>query len=122
MLKVMSNNNITEPCTDPYFSHPFLTPKKNGKLRLVLDFKSLNKATLNKYEWPIPDNKEMLQRVDDQHPKHFAIFDLTSGYYQAPIHIDSRNFTAFKTKKGTYRWLIIRLPMGLTHAGTYFQH
>ena len=120
MLKVMLDNNIIEPCTDPYFSHPFLTPKKNGKWRLVLDFKSLNKATLNKYEWPIPNIKEMLTRIGDQHPEYFAVFDLTSGYYQAPIHKDSRKFTAFKTKKGTYRWL--RLPMGLTHAGSYFQH
>jgi len=116
MLKVMLNNNIIESCTDPYFSHPFLTPKKNGKWRLVLDFKSLNKATLNSYEWPIPNIKEMLIRIGDQHPKYFAVFDLTSGYYQAPIHIDSRKYTAFKTKGGTYRWL--RLPMGLTHAGS----
>ena len=48
------------------------------------------------------------------------MFDLTSGYYQAPIDEDSRKFTAFTTRKAVYRWR--RLPMGLTGAGSYFQH
>ena len=120
MIDIMLTHDIVESCTDPYYSHAFLTPKPNGKWRFVLDFKPLNRATLNKYEWPIPNIKEMLTRVGDQRPEYFAVFDLTSGYYQAPIHEDSRKFTAFRTKRGIFRWK--RLPMGLTHAGSYFQH
>ena len=47
------------------------------------------------------------------------MFDLTSGYYQAEVDEDSREFTAFLTRHGVYRWL--RLPMGLTGACSYFQ-
>lgn len=61
----------------------------------------------------------MLNRVGDSRPKFFAVFDLTSGYYQAEIDEDSRELTAFLTRNGVYRWL--RLPMGLTGAGSYFQ-
>ena len=120
MLDILSSKGLIEDCTDAYYSHPFLTPKSNGSWRLVLDFKPLNRATTSKYEWPIPNIKEMLNRVGESRPELFAVFDLTSGYYQAPIAEESRKYTAFKTRKGVYRWK--RLPMGLTDAGSYFQH
>jgi hypothetical protein len=120
MLNILLDKGLIEDCTDAYYSHPFLTPKSNGSWRLVLDFKPLNRATTSKYEWPIPNIKEMLNRVGESRPELFAVFDLTSGYYQAPIAEESRKYTAFKTRKGVYRWK--RLPMGLTDAGSYFQH
>jgi hypothetical protein len=59
----------------------------------------------------------MLYRLGDKKPKYFAVFDLTSGYYQAPISANSR--TAFMTWNGVYEWR--RLPMGLKGAASYFQ-
>ena len=87
---------------------------------LYNNFKNLNAATNNQYQWPIPDIKEMLHRVGESRPHFFAVFDLTSGYYQAPISEESRKYTAFRARNGIYRWK--RLPMGLTGAGSYFQH
>ena len=120
LIKILLDNKIIEPSSDSYYSHAFLVPKPNSnKWRLVLDFKNVNGATTNFYKWPLPDIKEMLNRVGDSRPEFFAVFDLTSGYYQAPIDEESREFTAFMTRHGVYRWL--RLPMGLTGAGSYFQ-
>ena len=85
ILKILEKQNVIEPTEAAHFSHAFLVPKPNGKWRLVLDFKNLNKATLNNYKWPLPNIKEMLERVGDSRPTHFAVFDLTSGYYQAKI-------------------------------------
>ena len=119
LIKILVEANIIEACDAAYYSHAFLVPKPNGKWRLVLDFKNLNGATVNYYKWPLPDIKEMLNRVGDSRPKFFAVFDLTSGYYQAEIDEESRDFTAFLTKQGIFRWL--RLPMGLTGACSYFQ-
>ena len=120
LVDILLEHKIIEPSDDSYYSHAFLVPKPNGKWRLVLDFKNLNSATTNYYKWPLPDIKEMLHRVGNSRPLFFAVFDLTSGYYQAPIAEESRSFTAFVTRHGVYRWL--RLPMGLTGAGSYFQH
>jgi hypothetical protein len=120
LLDILLSNDIVEDCSDSYYSHAFLTPKSNGSWRMVLDFKALNRATTSKYNWPIPNIKDMLTRVGDSRPEFFAIFDLTSGYYQAPIAEESRKYTAFTTRNGVYRWK--RLPMGLTDAGAYFQH
>jgi hypothetical protein len=119
LIKILVEANIIEACDAAYYSHAFLVPKSNGKWRLVLDFKNLNGATVNYYKWPLPDIREMLNRVGDSRPKFFAVFDLTSGYYQAEIDEESRDFTAFLTKHGIFRWL--RLPMGLTGACSYFQ-
>ena len=119
MIEILINANIIEACDAAHYSHAFLVPKPNGKWRLVLDFKNLNGATVNYYKWPLPDIREMLNRVGDSRPEFFAVFDLTSGYYQAEIDEDSREFTAFLTRNGVYRWL--RLPMGLTGACSYFQ-
>ena len=45
--------------------------------------------------------------------------DLTKGYHQAPLSIESRKFTAFTTYMGVYEWL--RVPMGIKGAPSYFQ-
>ena len=120
IIRILHEHDIIEPSVDSHYSHAFLVPKPNGKWRLVLEFKNLNAATNNQYQWPIPDIKEMLHRVGESRPHFFAVFDLTSGYYQAPISEESRKYTAFRARNGIYRWK--RLPMGLTGAGSYFQH
>ena len=120
MINKLQENGIIEPCNDSYYSHGFLVPKPNRAWRLVVDFKNLNAATIKHYNWPIPNIKEMLYSIGSKKPKLFAVFDLTSGYYQIEITEDSRGFTAFMTHNGVYRWL--RLPMGLTGAGSHFQN
>ena len=61
----------------------------------------------------------MLQRIGSHKPKYFAVLDLTSGYHQCPISVDSQDFTAFITSDGLYKWT--RLPMGPKGAPSYFQ-
>ena len=69
--------------------------------------------------WPIPNIKNMLQRLGAKRAKYYAKLDLTSGYHQAPLHKDSRGYTAFVTFMGIYEWC--RVPMGLKGAPSYFQ-
>ena len=61
----------------------------------------------------------MLTRIGSRKPKVFAVFDLTQGFYQAPLHPDSRACTAFMTFMGLFEWN--RVPMGIKGAPTYFQ-
>ena len=110
---------IIEPSQATSWSQVHLVPKPNGKWRFCIDFRRLNDATKS-LGWPLPHIKEMLERIGSRHPKHFAVLDLTSGYYQAAISKQSRELTAFRTSKGLYQWT--RLPMGLKGAPSYFQH
>ena len=61
----------------------------------------------------------MSDRLCVKKPKFFAKTDLTQGFYQCPLSLDSRDFTAFVTSVGTFRWK--RVPMGLKGAPSYFQ-
>ena len=112
-------NNIIESSQSEYWSQVLLTPKPNGSYRFCLDYRLLNQCSKG-MGWPIPNIELMLQRIGSKKPHFFAKLDLTSGYHQAPIHEDSRDFTAFRTHSGVYRWT--RVPMGLKGAPGYFQH
>jgi hypothetical protein len=70
--------------------------------------------------WPIPNIAQMLQRIGRHRPAVFGVLDLTQGYHQAQISVNSRDLTAFRTSAGLYRWK--RLPMGLKGAPAFFQH
>ena len=100
------------------WSQVHIVPKANGKWRFCIDFRRLNEATKS-LGWPLPNIKEMLERIGAKKPKHFAVLDLTSGYYQAAISKESRELTAFRTSTGLYQWK--RLPMGLKGAPAFFQ-
>ena len=63
--------------------------------------------------------KNMLQRLGARRARYYAKLDLTSGYHQAPLHKNSRGYTAFVTFMGIYEWC--RVPMGLKGAPSYFQ-
>ena len=100
------------------WSQVLLTKKPNGAWRFCLDFRSLNLNTKS-IGWPIPNIKQVLDRIAKTKAKYFAVLDLTQGYYQMLIDEASRYLTAFRTAFGIFEWN--RLPMGLKGAGSYYQ-
>ena len=86
--------------------------------RFCNDFRALNAVTEG-IGWTIPRIPDMLQRLGNKKPKILGKFDLTNGYWQAPLAKSSRVFTAFITHMGVYEWN--RAAMGLKGAGPWFQ-
>ena len=109
---------LIEESQAEHWSQILLTPKSNGDWRFCVDFRHLNQGTKS-MGWPLPNIKQMLQRIGAKRPKYFAVLDLTQGYYQMAISKKSRDLTSFITHKGLYRWR--RLPMGLKGAPAFFQ-
>ena len=93
-----------------------LVPKKNGKLRLVIDYRQLNNQTI-KSCWPIPSIEEIFDTLEGS--AYFTIIDKSWGLYQLPMDIKSQNLTAFSTPFGSFKWL--RMLTGVTGSPNTFQ-
>eukprot|EP00253_Pinus_taeda_P001939 PITA_01939 len=90
--------------------------KKNGGIRICIDFTNLNKASL-KDNFPLPTMEQILQSVAGSELMSFL--DGFSGYNQILVHPDDRLKTTFRTKWGTYAYQ--KMPFGLINAGATFQ-
>jgi len=89
--------------------------KKDGTLRLCIDYRQLNKVTVK--------NKYPLSRINDlfdqlKGVKVFSKIDLRSGYYHMRIKGQDVPKNSFRTRYGHFEFLV--LPFGLTNAPTLF--
>ena len=115
-LDVFLEKDLIAPCHSPYSSPAMLVPKKNGKLRLVIDYRQINKQTVNS-SWPIPCIEETFDTLGGS--CYFSTIDMSAGFYQVPMDKESQDYTAFSTPFGSFKWL--RIPMGLTGSPNTFQ-
>jgi hypothetical protein len=90
--------------------------KKNGEVRLCVDFRNLNKCS-KKDNYPLPKMEHLLQRISGA--KVMSFLDGFSGYNQISIHPDDQEKTAFTTPWGTFMYA--KMPFGLMNARATFQ-
>lgn len=91
-------------------------PKKDGTLRLCVDYRGLNKSTI-KNRCPLPLISETLARLSGS--KVFSKIDLKDAYHRIPIAEGDRWKTAFRTRYGHFKYKV--MPFGLTNALATFQ-
>ena len=90
--------------------------KKNGDIRLCVDFRNLNLSSL-KDNYGLPNMEAMLQRVTCI--ELMSMMDGFLGYNQVVVKKYEQFKTAFTTPWGTY--VYVRMHFGLTNAGATFQ-
>jgi hypothetical protein len=115
-LKTLLELGIIEPSNGRYTSPVFFVPKKDGKLRLVVNFQKLNDITV-KDGYPLPHIDDILDSLGNS--TCFTVLDAAFGFWQIPLHPNSVEKTGFCTKKGTYQFLT--LPMGLSGSPSAYQ-
>lgn len=89
--------------------------KKNGDLRLCTDFRWLNARTV-KDAHPLPHQADVLAALGGN--AFFSTMDLTSGYYNVPLHEEDKKYTAFSSPLGLHEYN--RLPQGLCNSPATF--
>ena len=107
---------IVRPSTSPFGAPVLLVRKKDGSMRLCIDYRRLNEIT-RKDRFPLPLIEDLLERLVGA--RYFTKVDLRSGYYQVAVGEDSIQRTAFVTPEGSFEWLA--MPMGLCNAPSTFQ-
>ena len=115
-LETNLEKGYIRPSESEFASPVLFVPKKNGKLRLCVDYRHLNSATIrNQYPLPlISDLQDQLQGA-----KWFTKFDIREGYYRIRMAAGEEWKTAFKTRFGLYEYCV--MPFGLTNAPATFQ-
>ncbi|XP_050229171.1 uncharacterized protein LOC126678311 [Mercurialis annua] len=92
--------------------------KKNGKLRVCVDFRNLNLAT-PKDEYPMPIADMMVDGAAGH--TILSFLDAHSGYNQVPIDEKDVSKIAFRCPGpiGAYEWVV--MPFGLKNVGATYQ-
>lgn len=99
----------------PFASPILLVRKKDGELRLCVDYRSLNEI-MKRDRHPLPIIEDQINFLAGK--TRFISLDLFSGYHQVPISKESIEKTAFVTPEGQYEYLCV--PFGLFNASSVF--
>ncbi len=115
-LGKLESGGIIERCDSVWASPLVPVRKKEGGLRLCVDFRRVNAVTV-KEPYYIPGFEEMLETVGKG--KVLSKVDLLKGFHQVEVAEEDRDKTCFVCPFGKFRF--VRMPFGFTNASSVFQ-
>jgi len=114
-LVELQSNGFIRPSTSPWGAPALFAKKKDGSLRLCIDYRRLNRVTI-KNKYPMPRIDDLFDQLKGS--TCFSKIDLRSGYYQLRVKDEDIPKTTFRTRYRHYEFTI--LPFQLTNALAVF--
>jgi hypothetical protein len=103
------------PSVSPWRALVHFIKKKDGTLSLCIDFRQMNKYTINN-KYPLPRIDDLFDQLRGENI--FSKIDLRVGYHQVRINEEDIHKTSFRTRYMNYEFAVV--PFGLTNAPTIF--
>ena len=116
-LEQLLSAGIIKKSKSPWASNIVLVRKKNGSLRMCVDYRCLNSRTV-KDAYALPRIEEMFDVLKGS--KYFSTIDMKSGYHQVEIEEEHKDRTAFTVGPlGFFEYN--RMPFGLSNSPATYQ-
>ena len=117
-LKIMLEQGIIKESNSPWVAPAVYVTKKDGGLRICVDYRELNKRTI-KDSYPLPLVGDIQSYLAGA--QIFSTLDLHTGYWQLPINPDDQYKTAFTPGPGMGLYEFVRMPFGVCNGPSSFQ-
>ncbi|KAJ9545159.1 hypothetical protein OSB04_024866 [Centaurea solstitialis] len=114
-LEELLGKGFIRPSSSPWGAPILFVKKKDGSMRMCIDYRELNKLTV-KNRYPLPRIDDLFDQL--QGAAWFSKIDLRSGYHQVKVREEDVQKTAFRTRYGHFEFVV--MPFGLTNAPAVF--
>ncbi|KAL4011098.1 hypothetical protein IC575_028145 [Cucumis melo] len=111
-LQELLDKGFIRPSVSPWRA-PVLFVKKDGSMRLCIDYRELNKVTV-KNRYPLPMIDDLFDQL--QGATVFSKIDLRSSYHQLRIRDDDIPKMAFRSRYRHYKFIVMSFGFINAHA------
>ncbi|KAL9227892.1 hypothetical protein vseg_003531 [Gypsophila vaccaria] len=109
------DKGFIRPSVSPWGAPVLFVKKKDGNMRLCIDYRELNKVTV-KNRYPLPRIDDLFYQLKGADT--FSKIDLRSGYHQILVRKEDIQKTTFRSRYCHYEFKV--MPFGLTFAPAVF--
>jgi len=109
-LEDLLDKKFVRPSVSPWGAPVLLVKKKDGSMRLCIDYRQLSKVTI-KNRYPLPRIDDLMDQLVGA--RVFSKIDLRSGYHQIKVKDEDMQKTAFRTRYGHYEYKCTRSVYGV---------
>jgi transposase InsO family protein len=109
-IDTLLKEGVIKESMSPFSSPAFIIPKKEGKTRMVINYRALNQGLVLEAT-PMPTLQSSFEHLGKA--KWFTLLDLNSAYNQIPLDDESKKYTAFVVPWAQYEFNFV--PFGLAN-------